>query len=267
MLSPDQLKFYKSQGYLAPLSGISRDRAHWMQGELDRFKQERGISAGSIHFKGHLVFKWSYELASSPEILDVIEDVIGPNIMVFASKFWIKDGGDGAFVSWHQDSAYFGLDPHEQVTAWVALTDSHQGNGCMRVIPESHLGAAQTHNETYDEKNLLARGQKIENIDDSKAVDLELKAGEFSLHHERTVHGSLANDTNSDRIGLAFFYIPTHVKSTLARRTACLVRGEDKYGHWDADPIPRFDFDPEVMKIVDQARESYVDPSVVQESL
>ncbi len=266
MLSTDQIAFYNSQGYLSPLQGISGDRARWMQGELDRFEQERGMSAGSIHFKGHLVFKWSYDLACSPEILDAVEDVIGPDILAFASKFWIKGGGDGTFVSWHQDSAYFGLDPHDLVTAWVALTDSHRGNGCMRVIPESHLGKAQTHEETYHEKNLLARGQKINDLDDSNAVDLELKAGEFSLHNERTVHGSLANDTESARIGLGLFYIPTHVRSTLARRTACLVRGEDKYGHWDADPIPRHDYDPVVMELVDLARETYIDPTIAQEA-
>jgi non-haem Fe2+, alpha-ketoglutarate-dependent halogenase len=266
MLSSEQVEFYKSQGYLSPLRGIAGDKAHWMQGELDRFERERGFSAGSIHFKGHLVFKWSYDLACSAQVLDAVEDVIGPDILVFASKFWIKGGGDGTFVSWHQDSAYFGLEPHDLVTAWVALTDANRDNGCMQVIPGSHLGTAQTHNETYDPKNLLARGQKIEDIDASDAVFMELKAGEFSLHNERTVHGSLANNTDSPRIGLALFYIPTHVKSTLARRTACLVRGEDKYGYWDADPIPRHDFDPVVMKLVDQAREGYVDPSIAQEA-
>lgn len=266
MLSADQIEFYKSQGYLSPLGGIPGDKARWMHGELDRFERERGMSAGSIHFKGHLVFKWSYDLACSPALLDAVQDVIGPDILVFASKFWIKGGGDGTYVSWHQDSAYFGLDPHDLVTAWVALTDSNRGNGCMRVIPGSHLGPAQVHNETYDPKNLLARGQKIENIDDSGAVFMELKAGEFSLHNERTVHGSLGNDTASPRIGLALFYIPTHVRSTLARRTACLVRGEDTYGHWDADPVPSVDRDPAILEHIRAAHRRYIDPAVPQEA-
>jgi ectoine hydroxylase-related dioxygenase (phytanoyl-CoA dioxygenase family) len=266
MLAPDRVEFYKSQGYLAPLRCMTAERARWMVDELARCERDRGLSAGSIHFKGHLVFKWSHELACSPELLDPVEALIGPDIMVFASKFWVKGGGDGSFVSWHQDSAYFGLEPHDLVTAWVALTDSHRGNGCLRVIPQSHLGPAQTHAETYDAKNLLARGQEIEGIDDGGAVDLELRAGEFSLHNERTVHGSLANDTDAARIGMALFYIPTHVRSTLARRTACLVRGEDRYGHWDLDPTPRHDFDPVVMELVERARAGYVDPSVAQEA-
>ena len=266
MLSADQIAFYKSEGYVSPIRGISGDRARWMQGELDRFEREREFSAGGIMFKGHLVFKWSYDLACSAEVLDAVEGLIGPDILVFASKFWIKGGGDGSFVTWHQDSAYFGLDPHDLVAAWVALTDSNRGNGCMRVIPKSHLGKSQVHNETYDPKNLLARGQKIEDLDDSNAVDLVLKAGEFSLHNERTVHGSLANNSESTRTGLALFYIPTHVKSTLARRTACLVRGEDKYGYWDADPVPRYDYDPIVMESVDRSRSGYVDPTVIQEA-
>jgi len=200
------------------------------------------------------------------DMLFVIEDLIGPNILAFASKFWIKRGGDGTYVSWHQDSAYFGLEPHDLVTAWVALTDSTVDNGCMKVIPGSHLGPAHSHVETYHDKNLLARGQAIEGIDDSLAVDLTLEAGQFSRHHERIVHGSLANRTGEARIGLALFFIPTHVCSTLGRRTASLVRGVDDYGHWDPDPAPRFDRDPLILDHMRAAHARYHDRSVAQEA-
>jgi hypothetical protein len=266
VLSPEQVEFYHREGYLFPIDGIPRDEAAAMRADLDRFAAEEGYSAGSIHFKGHLAFRRSWEMAQRPAILDAVEDLIGPNILAFASKFWIKGGRDGSFVSWHQDSAYFGLDPHALVTAWIALTDATVQNGCMQVIPRSHVGPALSHVETYDRKNLLARGQTLTGLDEAAAVDMPLAAGQFSLHHERTVHGSLPNDTDDVRIGLSLFYIPTHVRSTIGRRTATLVRGIDEYGHWDPDPVPAADRDPAILAYMKRAHERYHDRSVAQEA-
>jgi ectoine hydroxylase-related dioxygenase (phytanoyl-CoA dioxygenase family) len=164
--------------------------------------------------------------------------------MLFGASIFAKGPNDRRYVSWHQDSAYFGLTPHREVTAWVAFTDSTPENGCLRVVPRTHLGPDLTHEETYAADNMLARGQTIRTIDESDAVDICLSAGQFSLHHERTAHGSASNRTNDRRIGLAFFYIPTEVASTLGRRTAVLVRGVDAYRHWDSDPLPTRDLDP-----------------------
>lgn len=258
-LSRDQIEFYRREGYVFPLRCLAPNEARSMHDSLDAFERREGFSAGSIHFKGHLCFRWSWELARSAAILDAVEDLIGPDILSFASRFWIKGGGDASFVSWHQDSAYFGLDPHDLVTAWVALTDSTPDSGCMEVIPGSHSGEAHSHVETHHEDNLLARGQSIEGIDDTQAVDVALRAGEFSLHHERIVHGSSANRTDAPRIGLALFYIPTSVRSTIGRRTASLVRGVDDHGHWDPDPEPLRDGDPEILAHMRAAHARYHD--------
>ncbi len=130
------------------------------------------------------------------------------------------------------------------MTAWIAFTDSTPENGCLRVMPKTHLGPDLPHEETYAADNMLARGQTIQGLDENAAVDIRLSAGQFSMHHERMAHGSLANRTNDRRMGFAFFYIPTHVRSTLGRRTALLVRGVDTYHHWDAEPLPQSDLDP-----------------------
>lgn len=266
VLTQEQIAFYETQGFLCPLPCLPADEAAWMCGELDRFEREEGMSAGQFHFKGYLFFKWSFALAGHPAILDAVEDLIGPNVLAFASKFWIKGPSDGSYVSWHQDSAYFGLAPHDLVAAWVALTDSNPTNGCVRVIPGSHRGPSQSHVETYDEKNLLARGQEIRGLDETSAADLALEAGQFSLHHERLIHGSLPNRTNGPRIGLTLFYIPTHVQSTLGRRTAHLVRGTDAHGHWDPDPVPARDRDPAILDYMRRQHDRYVDPNVPQEA-
>ena len=170
--------------------------------------------------------------------------MIGPNILLFGASIFAKDARDPRYVSWHQDSAYFGLDPHEEVTAWVGFTDSTIERGCLKVMPRTHLGPDLHHVETFAQDNMLAKGQSIEGLDEAQAVHLELSAGEFSLHHERTAHASEPNRSDDRRIGFAFFYIPTHVRSTLGRRRATLVRGVDEYGHWDADNEPRSDLDP-----------------------
>jgi len=266
VLTEDQIAFYRDNGYLAPLDGVDPSDTAAMCDDLDAFERDEGALASSIVVKGHLCFRRSFEFSRHPKILDVVEDLIGPNIMVFSSRFWMKPGRDGSFVSWHQDSAYFGLDPHELVTVWLALTDSKPENGCVRVIPGSHRGKSYSHVETYDEKNLLARGQSIEDIDDSNAVDLTLRAGQFSCHHERIVHGSAANDTDAMRVGLGIFYFPAHVKSTLGRRPADLVRGVDEWGHWDADPTPTEDRDERVLAHVREAGKRYTDPQYRQEA-
>lgn len=265
-LTPEQIDHYRETGYLLPFDGIDPDDARAMCADLERFARDQERSAGDINMKGHLCFRRSYEFCFASPILDVVEDLIGPDILAFAARFWIKPGRDGSYVSWHQDSAYFGLEPHDLVTVWLALTDSNSENGCMRVIPGSHLGKTHSHVETFHEKNLLARGQSIEGIDENSAVDLELGIGQFSCHHERIVHGSMPNGTDATRIGLAIFFIPAHVRSTIGRRSALLVRGEDRHGHWDADPEPRDNPDLRVLEHVTSASSRYVDPQYVQEA-
>ncbi len=265
-IAPEQVAFYREHGYAAPFRALEARETAAMRGSLDAFEAAHGLSAGDIHFKGHLCFTWSHALAARPEILDVVEPLIGPDILVFASKFWIKPGQSGRYVSWHQDSAYFGLEPHALAAVWVALTDSNRDNGCLRVIPGSHRGPAHWHRETHAADNLLARGQTIEGLDESAAVDLELREGEFSVHHERTVHGSLPNRTDRPRIGLTLFYIPTSVRSVIGRRSATLVRGADKFGHWDEDPAPAVDGDPAILEYMRSAQRRYRDPAVAQEA-
>ncbi len=152
ILSDQQVKSFRERGFLYPFPCLSSDRAAWMCDDLERFESEQGTSAGKLQMKGHLCFRWSYDLSFEDAILDVVEDLIGPDILCFASRFWMKSPGDGAYVPWHQDSAYFGLDQHDLVAVWVALTDSAPAHGCVRVIPGSHHWPAQTHTETPDKK-------------------------------------------------------------------------------------------------------------------
>lgn len=267
MLSSEQVAAFERDGFLFGFDAVSPEEAKGLRARLEAYERSIGTPANlRLRVKAHLGFPWMVELARHPKVLDVIEDLIGPNIRLYLSSLWPKGARDGKFVSWHQDSAYYGLEPHEEVTAWVALTPSDRSNGCVRVIPGSHGGADFRHVETYDSSNLLSRGQTIQGIDESKAVDMELRAGQFSVHHEKLVHGSAANDSDDRRIGIAFMYLPTHVRSTIGRRASILVRGEDRYGYWDEDPVPRFDLDPVAMAAMKRAQDAYRDPTVRSEA-
>ncbi len=268
VLSDAEISQFREQGWVAPLRAMDAGEAALCARRIAEYEAAMGENANkSLKIKGYLAAPWLVELARRPEILDPVEDLIGPDILLFGASIFAKGGRDGSYVSWHQDSAYFGLDPHEEVTAWVAFTPSNSANGALQVLPGTHRGPDRPHKETYAANNMLARGQELEVEDESGAVTFELEAGQFSLHHERLAHGSKPNWSHERRIGFAFFFIPTHVRSTLARRSATLVRGTDRYGHWDPDPLPRFDRDPVAFAALRQAWGQYRDGEVKQAAL
>ena len=267
ILTQEQIDQFWNEGYVLPFDCLStaearecRDKLEASEGTID------GDISKYIRVKSHTAFPWLNEIARHPKILDAVEDLIGPNILLYLSTFWFKDANDPRFVSWHQDSAYYGLDPHDVITLWLAFTDSSPANGCVRVLPRTHLGEEFVHSETYAADNLLARGQTIDEIDDSNAVDLALKAGQFSMHHERLVHGSLPNHSDDRRLGMSFTYLPTRVRCSLDGRTASLARGVDEYGHWGRDLEPTRDLDPDCMKAIAYWSEEYANPTIVQEA-
>jgi chlorinating enzyme len=264
-LTDAQVDHFRKQGWLAPLCAMDAAQAAECAARIDAYEAKMGESANrSLKIKGHLAMPWLVEIGRNPAILDALEDLIGPDILLFGASIFAKGGKDRAYVSWHQDSAYFGLDPHEEITAWVAFTQTTVENGALQVLAGTHLGPDLVHEETFAPDNMLARGQTLKIDDESRAVTIELKPGEFSLHHERTAHGSKQNRSAAPRIGFAFFYIPAHVRSTTGRRTATLVRGVDHYGHWDPDPLPRFDLDPVAYGAMRAAWGQYRDGEVKQ---
>jgi len=264
-LTAAQLSQFRREGYAFPLRAVSPGEAADYRARIEAYEAQVGHDANrTLKIKGNLAFPWLMELGRHPRILDAVEDLIGPNILLFGASIFAKNGRDPRYVSWHQDSAYFGLAPHEEVTAWVAFTESTVEKGCLKVMPRTHLGPDLYHVETHAKDNMLAKGQSIEGLDDNQAVCVELAAGEFSLHHERMAHASAPNRGTDRRIGFSFFYIPTHVRSTIGRRQATLVRGVDDYGHWDPDHVPRFDLDPLSMKQLSAAWGEYKDGEVRQ---
>ena len=241
-----QVSQFQETGFLPAFSVLSADHALHLRANLESFEAENdGVLTGSLRFKNHLLFKWLSDLIRSPRILDVVEDIIGPDIMVWSTDWWIKEANSPQFVSWHQDSQYWGLDTDKLVTVWVALSPSTIESGCMRVLPGSHLGPDLAHEETYHNDNMLTRGQSIDDINEDKAVNLVVDTGQAVLFAFRIAHASYPNKTDDRRVGLAIRYIPPDTQQQYSDQdSAALVRGVDNHQHFELEPEPRYDFDP-----------------------
>ena len=251
ILTQSQIDTFWRDGCVFPIRVMSAAQALEIRERLEAFERKTGGPLkGDLRHKSHLLFPWLDEVVHNSKIIDAIEDLYGPNLLCWSTNFFIKEAANPAFVSWHQDSTYWGLNKPDVVTAWVALTSSNKANGAMGFIPGTHTADQIPHRDTFAKHNLLTRGQEVAvDVDTSKAVTIELEPGEISLHHVRLVHGSPANPSGDRRIGFAIRYIPTSVAQVAGRDSATLVRGSDQFHHFDLEPRPTADMDPEFVAL------------------
>jgi non-heme Fe2+,alpha-ketoglutarate-dependent halogenase len=242
-LTQAQVDSFRHHGFLFPVPALTPEEITACLSGLQRLETELGcpVAEADVKWRSHAYAHspWFNDLIRHPRILDAIEDVIGPNILVWTSTFFIKEPHSPTYAAWHQDGSYFGLEPQEQVCAWVALTDASREAGCMEQL-SFHGNPRQYHHAALGLANSINRaGQTImEEFDQSNPVAMALPAGSFSLHHERAVHRSAPNNAAHRRVGIGLNYIPTHVRvNGPVRCCAMLVRGEDTYGNFDlVDP-------------------------------
>lgn len=251
-LTAEQIEAYRHDGYVTPLRAVDPDQAErWHQdirrtcGSDERQGSAAGLRQASNRAKPYLLFPWAAEIIRHPAILDAVEDVIGPDILVFHTTLWWKPAGTEGFVPWHQDATYFGLAPHEHVTAWLALTASTPTSGCVTILPGSHRHGQLPHADRRDPLVMLSRGQSVAApIETARAVPIPLRPGEFSLHDTLALHASAPNHAAWDRIGLGISYIPARVRHIgPTRLSATLVRGANTHNHFDLEPAPRAEAD------------------------
>ncbi len=241
---------YNRLGYYYPLDALSSAQA------LD-YAQRLTVLAESdqsaeLGYRGqlnqlHAVCPFVNQIIRNPVILDAVESILGPDILVWGVSLFLKPPQSAGHVSWHQDLTYWGLSSEREVAAWIALGPVTRENGCMRFIPESHLNGQIDHSDTADESNILTRGQHADiAIDESSVVYAELDAGQVSLHHGHLLHASGPNSTDQPRVGLVINYLSTSVQQSVAKTDfAMLVRGEDRYSHFQHLPEPKGELDDE----------------------
>jgi non-haem Fe2+, alpha-ketoglutarate-dependent halogenase len=262
LLAEDQVASFRRDGFLGPIDLLTTGEAAEVRRRIEEVEAKtKSQIQKDFKIKAHLPFPWLCDIISHPVLLDAVEDIIGPDILCWGSSFFQKEAHDPGFVSWHQDSTYYGIEPPDTLTAWVAISESSLESGCIRFIPGSHDQGLYPHLELKAEDNLLTRGQTIEGIDEAAAVPVPLKAGQFSFHWEDTVHGSDPNNSGDRRIGLSIHYVaPTVRDAKYAGASAMLLRGTDDLGHWLHDPWPSEDWDPACLAVLDRSWKLYQSP-------
>lgn len=253
-LTEAQVRHYHENGFLFPIPALTPAEAAEAMRNIERLEARIGTPLSAAHKKyrsgSYTFLPWVDALVRHPRVLDAVEDVIGPDILVYWATFFVKEPKTPAMTAWHQDATYFGLEPHDHVTAWVALTDAGKEAGCMDVVPPNGTPRQYHHAKIGLKNAITAAGQAIvEPIDETGITTMELKAGEMSLHNTLCPHRSLPNRASHRRIGYGISYIPAHVRPTgSGRMSALLVRGRN-HGNFDLLPSPAAEFDPEAVAV------------------
>ncbi len=240
-LNSDQLHSYREDGFVKPIRAFSPERAVELRENIERIERECADADKPIdinqYFRvnGQVVIPLLYEMTRTEAVLDAVESVLGPNLLVWSCELFIKEAGSEKIVSWHQDMTYWGMGGSDkQATAWIAITNVSEEAGCMRFVPGSHKQQLVPHIDKFSEDNLLSRGQEVAvDVDEDDAVLDDLAPGEMSMHHGRIFHASGPNRSSDRRIGVAIRYVaPDLERSASGRDFATLVRGVDKCGNW-----------------------------------
>jgi ectoine hydroxylase-related dioxygenase (phytanoyl-CoA dioxygenase family) len=267
-LAPTLVDQYHRDGYLFPLDLFNSNEVAGLLAEYSAAHDEargHGFSQdGARYFRtnAHLVLPFVSAIARAPKLLDMVESILGHDLILWSGEFFVKDAKSPKIVSWHQDLTYWGLgETDEELTTWIALSDVNIRSGCMRFVPGSHKQRIQPHKDTFDDSNLLSRGQEIAvKVDESKAVDVVLKPGQVSFHHGRMFHASGPNTNDFPRIGLALRYITPNVKQLVAKRDyAMQLRGVDRSDHWIHLAPPSTNFQEQYLKLHQQVRLDQLD--------
>ena len=257
-LTKEQIDLYNRDGFIAPIDIYSREEAAAIRQELEVLEASypeavTGRNRNNVHYVTSLFDK----IVHNPDILDAVETLIGKDFLVGGTTLFIKEPEQRGFISWHQDARYIGLEPENWVTALLALSDVTTENGCMYMWPGSHLEGAREHLDTFDEENLLTRGQTVQNVPKNDTIPVALKAGQLSLHHPWVVHGSGHNSSKSRRIGFAIqSYIGANVGSIYGKIFVQQARGSDRYGYHQHTPRPSSVMAKSDVKFRDEANEA-----------
>ena len=249
-LTQQQVGQFREEGFLSPIDIMSEHEAGQYRQKLESAEKDYPDALNPENRNNpHLSFTFLDELAHQPIILDVVEDLIGPDLSLWGSVLFIKEPTTPHYVSWHQDATYMGIEPHEFISPWIALSHSNRETGCMSMIPGSHRWEIQQHEETFADDNILTRGQAINDIDESLAVDLILQPGQMSVHHAKVIHGSRPNLSQSRRIGYVLqAFMPPPARQVIGANYWLPMRGQDWHDNTPRLQRPQSDMDTDAVR-------------------
>jgi hypothetical protein len=223
LLSEAEKRRYDEDGIIFPVRVLSPDEARGYRAACDALETQLGGKPRTIELRQmHLHFPWAHALATHPRVLDAVEDLLGHNLLVWATELFTKHAHDPTVsIAWHRDRPYMGFDPKSAVTAWIALSDSKPANGCMRAVP----GLSRFEDG----------GRRLE-VNEAEAMDVVLRPGEMSLHDMEIPHGSGPNRSGEKRVGFVIRFVKPEARPE-GRPAALVVRGHDRHNHFQlVDP-------------------------------
>lgn len=263
-LTDAQRASYERDGFLCPIRVLSAEEAARERALVEGLERDwegrldQPVGA-YLRLAAYLTSDVPLRVARDPGLLDAVEGILGPDIMMWTCEYFIKEANSDKIVSWHQDLTYWGMDGSDhEVTAWVALSPASEAAGCMKFVPGSHKQQIVPHDDTFAADNLLSRGQEIAvEVDEGQAVAAALEPGEMSLHHGRLFHASGPNTTHDRRIGLVIRYIRPDTPSTgKGRDFGVMMRGIDRHGIRANIAPPSGDFTPDQFALYKEVTEA-----------
>ncbi len=225
---------YRHDGFVSPVPLLKPKDAAAQRAAMESVE----AAYGPLHYvsKVHTLLDFAADLATDERVLDAVEALLGPDIMLFDVTYIVKEPHQPSHASWHQDLTYWGFSTDDQVSMWLALSPATVESGCMRMLPGSHRQGQIDHEDVSDPNNVLYRGQTVKDVAEEQAVYCPLAPGEASFHHGWTLHASMPNMSDDRRIGLNVQFIAPSVEQRINRQeTATLVRGEDRFGYYEPD--------------------------------
>jgi hypothetical protein len=264
-LTDDQTAQYWDAGFLSPIPVMPSNDAEALRRELEEIETDwldNGLALPLNTYKrvnAEIVMPLAHRIGADPRILDVVEGILGPDILIYAVEFFIKEPRTSQIVSMHQDLTYWGLGAIDGlVTAWLALSPATPTSGCMDFVRTSHKNPILPHDDTFNKDNLLSRGQEVRvDIAPEDRVPIALAPGEMSLHHGLMIHGSGPNQSDDRRIGAVIRYVTPDVAQEVADKDyAIRARGTDTKGNFIHVEPPKALFTPESLAIYDKLRDA-----------
>ena len=240
-------KQYNENGFISPIQILSEKKANLHRKKIEVVEKK----IGSIHNinKVHTILASTFEIAKNKKIINIVKNILGPDLLLYNATYLIKEIEDPTFVSWHQDLTYWGFSHSDVVSVWLAFSPTNKISGGMRMIPASHKHGKIYHKVTSDKDNMLLQGQTVENVNENDSVFCSLSPGQASFHHGWTLHASSPNNSQDRRIGLNLHYLSSHVKQTKHNLDSALcISGKDQYKNFLDDTPAKIDLDPIAIK-------------------
>ncbi|PYM62673.1 MAG: hypothetical protein DMD79_10420 [Candidatus Rokuibacteriota bacterium] len=241
-LTRGQIEQFRDEGFVSGIPVFGAAECERFRETAERFQAEHPADRDwAFDIKSNLLFDWVYANATHPRLLDTVVDLLGENLLLTDSVFRIKEPGSGTHYGWHQDSARIVVEPAPAIV-YVAISDATVENGCLAVIPQTH-DRVRAFDLVENPGQAHRRVARLREVDPSRAVHMELRAGEVAIFSANVVHGSASNRSAAARFAILHDFTPTAARQSVGRGSGQLVRGRNVWGHFAHEPVPSADFE------------------------